>query len=120
MTEKNIKKYKSDVNVMEKIKLKYYRLSKSQKMIANYILNHYDKVAFMTASILGETVNVSESTVVRFANTQFIVVILNYKNITELIKTKLTTVQRLRYQIGKSLKSLCEDVIKSDIDNIQL
>lgn len=41
--------------------------SKGQKLIANYILNNYDKAAFMTASKLGKTVNVSESTVVRFA-----------------------------------------------------
>ena len=41
--------------------------SKGQKLIANYILNTYDKAAFMTASKLGQTVNVSESTVVRFA-----------------------------------------------------
>jgi DNA-binding MurR/RpiR family transcriptional regulator len=121
VTEKNIKKYKSDVNVMEKIKLKYYRLSKSQKMIANYILNHYDKVAFMTASILGETVNVSESTVVRFANA------LGYsgypklqKALQELIKTKLTTVQRLEISNRQiTQESIIEDVIKSDIDNIQ-
>ena len=41
--------------------------SKGQKLIANYIMNSYDKAAFMTASKLGKTVNVSESTVVRFA-----------------------------------------------------
>ena len=41
--------------------------SKGQKLIANYILQSYDKAAFMTASKLGKTVNVSESTVVRFA-----------------------------------------------------
>lgn len=42
-------------------------LSKGQKRIATYILNHYDKAAFMTASKLGTIVGVSESTVVRFA-----------------------------------------------------
>ena len=41
--------------------------SKGQKRIANYILESYDKAAFMTASKLGKRVNVSESTVVRFA-----------------------------------------------------
>ena len=39
--------------------------SKGQKRIANYILESYDKAAFMTASRLGKTVSVSESTVVR-------------------------------------------------------
>ena len=41
--------------------------SKGQKLIAQYIIEHYDKAAFMTASRLGSTVGVSESTVVRFA-----------------------------------------------------
>ena len=42
--------------------------SKGQKRIAEYILDHYDKAAFMTASKLGAQVGVSESTVVRFAS----------------------------------------------------
>ena len=43
------------------------KLSKGQKLIVDYITNHYDKAAFMTAARLGEAVGVSESTVVRFA-----------------------------------------------------
>ena len=39
--------------------------SKGQKLIGRFILENYDKAAFMTASKLGKTVNVSESTVVR-------------------------------------------------------
>ena len=41
--------------------------SKGQKKIAQYIMEAYDKAAFMTANKLGKTVGVSESTVVRFA-----------------------------------------------------
>ena len=41
--------------------------SKGQKRIAGFILHSYDKAAFMTASRLGQQVQVSESTVVRFA-----------------------------------------------------
>ena len=41
--------------------------SKGQRKIAAYITESYDKAAFMTASRLGKTVGVSESTVVRFA-----------------------------------------------------
>ena len=43
------------------------RFSKGQKQIARYIVEHYDKAAFMTAAKLGQAVGVSESTVVRFA-----------------------------------------------------
>ena len=42
--------------------------SKGQKRIAAYILENYDKAAFMTASRLGILAGVSESTVVRFAS----------------------------------------------------
>ncbi len=41
--------------------------SKGQRRIAQYIMDEYDKAAFMTAAKLGERVGVSESTVVRFA-----------------------------------------------------
>ncbi|MBQ1963722.1 MAG: MurR/RpiR family transcriptional regulator, partial [Clostridia bacterium] len=42
--------------------------SKGQRLIASYILDHYDKAAYLTAAKLGTVVGVSESTVVRFAN----------------------------------------------------
>ena len=42
--------------------------SKGQKRIATFILENYDRAAFMTASKLGGLVGVSESTVVRFAS----------------------------------------------------
>ena len=70
--------------------------SKGQRLIARYIMEHYDRVAFMTASKLGATVGVSESTVVRFATE------LGYTGYPELqqamqemIRNKLTSVQRM-------------------------
>src|SRR5688572_16702430 len=79
-----------------RIDISYKRMSKGQKLIAEYIMKNYDKAAFMTASRLGSIVGVSESTVVRFANA------LNYdgypklqKALQELIRNKLTTVQRI-------------------------
>ena len=72
------------------------KLSKGHKKIAEYILNHYDKAAFMTASKLGNIVGVSESTVVRFATE------LGFEGYPEMQKAlkeftsnKLTTVQRM-------------------------
>ncbi len=41
--------------------------SKGQRLLAQYIIESYDLVAFMTASELARSVGVSESTVVRFA-----------------------------------------------------
>lgn len=112
---------KNSKELIQVIKEKYNRLSKGQKLIAQYIFNHYDKVAFMTASKLGVMVGVSESTVVRFANT------LGYSGypklqeaLQELVKNKLTTVQRVEMlndynNDGTTL----EKVLKADIDNIR-
>ena len=54
-------------NILHNIEKNMSSFSKGQKLIARFILENYDKAAFMTASKLGKTVQVSESTVVRFA-----------------------------------------------------
>ncbi|MCI6191073.1 MAG: MurR/RpiR family transcriptional regulator [Clostridium sp.] len=108
-------------DLMKLIQERFSKLSKGQKLIAEYILNNYDKAAFMTAAKLGVAVGVSESTVVRFANE------LNFsgypklqKALQELIKNKLTTVQRLELSNdfvsdGDALKG----VLKADTENIR-
>ena len=83
-------------DLISKIQTELPGFSKGQKQIARYILEHYDKAAFMTASRLGVTVGVSESTVVRFATE------LGYdgyphlqRALQEMIRNKLTSVQRM-------------------------
>ena len=95
--------------------------SKSQKLIANYILNHYEKAAYMTALKLGNAVNVSESTVVRFA------IELGFEGYPQLqrslqshIKNRLTSIQRMdvtRSRIGDL--DPVEGVLTQDIDKIR-
>lgn len=108
-------------DLMRLIQQKYQRMSKGQKLIAEFILKHYDKAAFMTAARLGDSVGVSESTVVRFANE---VGFEGYpslqKALQELIKTKLTTVQRI--ELSSNLinnETVLENVLKADMDNIR-
>ena len=96
--------------------------SKGQKRIANYILESYDKAAFMTASRLGKTVSVSESTVVRFAAE------LGYdgypsmqRSLQKMIRNRLTSVQRIEVsndRIGD--QDLLSSVLQSDIEKIRL
>lgn len=72
------------------------KLSKGHKKIAEYILSHYDKAAFMTASRLGSIVGVSESTVVRFAaELGFEGYPEMQKALKEFTSNKLTAVQRM-------------------------
>lgn len=95
--------------------------SKGQKRIASYIQEHYDKAAFMTASKLGETVGVSESTVVRFATE------IGYdgypklqKAMQEMIRDKLTSVQRIEVtsaRIGDD--DVLTSILNQDIDKIR-
>ena len=97
------------------------RFSKGQKLIANYIMNSYDKAAFMTASKLGKTVNVSESTVVRFA------VELGYdgypamqRALQEMIRNKLTSVQRIEVANNRfGNQEILSMVLQSDIEKIR-
>lgn len=84
-------------SVLQTIRQQMDGFSKGQKRIAEYILSDYDKAAFMTAAKLGKTAQVSESTVVRFASE------LGYsgypamqKALQELIRGRLTSVQRIR------------------------
>lgn len=56
----------SEVDILECIRVRREKLSKGHKKIADYILKHYEKCAFYTATQLGNKAGVSESTVVRF------------------------------------------------------
>lgn len=54
-------------DILTNIHNKLTTFSKGQRRIATYILESYDKAAFLTAGALGKITQVSESTVVRFA-----------------------------------------------------
>ncbi len=83
-------------NFQTRIETLYGTLSKGHKKIADYIINHYQKASFMTAAKLGETVGVSESTVVRFAtNIGFDGYPELQKYLQEMVKSHLTSVQRM-------------------------
>ena len=82
-------------DMIERLNHSGRKLSKGHRRIAQYIVEHYDKAVFMTASRLGESVGVSESTVVRFA------AVLGYEGypqlqraLQELVRHRLTAVQR--------------------------
>lgn len=113
-----------DVNegLMSLMDKKYKNMSKGQKLLARYTMENYQKVAFMTASKLGETVGVSESTVVRFANALGFSGYPKFQDsLQELIKTKLTTVERVEMSNRDftSNSQILENVLKTDIDNIK-
>ena len=98
-------------DLLVRLNKNYKTLSKGQKQLAAYITENYDRAAFITASKMGRIVGVSESTVVRFAYA------LGYdgypelqKSLQELIRNKLTSVQRIQ---------LTGDLQPNDVSNIR-
>lgn len=95
--------------------------SKGQRRIAAYILEHYDEAAYMTASHLGKTVGVSESTVVRFAaQLGFEGYPQLQKAVQELVRSKLTSVQRVEVTRARMQDDeVLEKVMTYDMSNIR-
>lgn len=101
-----------------RIQAKRREFSKSQRAIAQYLDEHPAEVAFMTASRLGSTVGVSESTVVRFATE------IGYSGypamqqaVQEMIRNKLTSFQRLEMTFRNyPLEKLLDAVLWQDMD----
>ena len=88
-------------DILSRISERFEKMSKSQKVIATFILEHYDQAVFMTAAKLGETLGISESTVVRFASG------IGYdgypefqKALEECVKSKLSSVQKMNAKYG--------------------
>ena len=108
-------------NLLKRIEENMPHFSKRQKQISVYLLKNYDKAAYMTASKLGSIVNVSESTVVRYANE------LGFDGypqlqsaLQELTKTNLTAYQRVEVTnnlIGDG--DVLKKVLSSDAERIK-
>ncbi len=110
-----------DNNLINRIRKNMSKLSKGQKLIANYILDHYEKAIYLTAAKLGTIVGVSESTVVRFANE------LGYDGypklqeaLEELVKSKLTAMQRIEVTTERiDHNNVLRSVLQTDADQIR-
>ena len=110
-----------EFDIITRMNEKYIKMSKGHKAIAAYISDHYDQAAFMTAAKLGETVGVSESTVVRFAMHLGYEGYPEFQNaLAEWVKNKLNSVQKMGAKYGKSTQSeILTSVLSADIEKIQ-
>lgn len=108
-------------NLLSEIEERMPTFSKGQKMISNYILDNYDKAAYMTAAKLGAIVQVSESTVVRFAIEMGFTGYPEFQHaLREMVRTRLTSFQRMAVTsdlIGDG--DLLTKVLLSDIEKIR-
>ena len=108
-------------NLLKEIEDKMSTFSKGQKLISNFIIENYDKAAYMTAAKLGAHVNVSESTVVRFAIELGFDGYPDFQHaLQEIVRTKLTSFQRMEVSnnlIGDA--DVLTKVLLSDVDKIK-
>jgi len=108
-------------DIISRINERFPKMSKSHKIIAEYISEHYDQAVFMTAAKLGEELKISESTVVRFASG------LGYdgypefqKALAEWVKNKLNSVHKVGAKYGHSTQSeILSSVLHADMEKIQ-
>ena len=103
-------------DLISKINEKYGKMSKGQKLLANYIIDNYDKAVFLTAAKMGEILGISESTVVRFAT------FIGYsgypefqKSLEEMVRSKLNTTEKLELTNGGiEQNGVIREVLTSD------
>jgi DNA-binding MurR/RpiR family transcriptional regulator len=108
-------------DILELLQEKAPTFSKGQRAIAKFITESYDKAAFLTASKLGKTVGVSESTVVRFA------VELGFdgypsmqKAMREMVLNRLTSVQRIEVANDRfGDQDVVSSVLQSDMEKLR-
>ncbi|UOQ92896.1 MurR/RpiR family transcriptional regulator [Halobacillus shinanisalinarum] len=109
-------------NVYQLIAEKFSLMSKSQKKIASYVLEHTNTVPFFNVANLAAETGVAKATVVRFA------VFLGYSGYPELqqdmqhsVKQQLSTTERLRMssQIVEGKDQIIYDIFHRDQENIQ-
>lgn len=107
-------------NLLNRIEENRQFFSKNQNVIAEYILNNYNKSTFLTAQNLASELGISESTVVRFAT------MLGYEgykelrdDIHELAKINLTNLDRINLYDVKNKYDLLDYSLNSDYHDIK-
>ena len=108
-------------DIITRINEHYGKMSKGQKAISAFIYDHYDQAVFMTAARLGDTVGVSESTVVRYA------MFIGYngypefqRDLEDWVQNKINSVQKIGAKYGRSTQSeILTSVLQADIEKLQ-
>ncbi|MBR2387240.1 MAG: MurR/RpiR family transcriptional regulator [Clostridia bacterium] len=107
-------------NLLKTIEEKMPTFSKGQKRIAAYVIENYDKAAYMTASKLGAITEVSESTVVRFADELGFAGYPEFqRSLRELVRTKLTSFQRIEVANNIIGDDVLPKVLSLDVEKIR-
>ena len=108
-------------DIFNRIKLNYSSFSKGQKKLADFISEHYDLAAFMTAAKLGSVAGVSESTAVRFATELGFSGYPEFRQeLEELVMQRLSAVKRMEVSFqDKKTEDLQKTIMLSDMEKIR-
>ena len=108
-------------NLLQTMTERMPEFSKGQRLIARYIIENYDRAAYMTAAKLGAIVQVSESTVVRFADELGFDGYPDLQHaLQELAKTNLTAAQRMKVADNiLDRDNILDKVLLGDADKIR-
>jgi DNA-binding MurR/RpiR family transcriptional regulator len=106
---------------VDRIRESYEGLTKSQQKLANFVVDNYRDVAFMTCAELGHTLDVDQATVVRFAQA------LGYSGYTEMldeiqeiVKAELKTVHDIPEMVSTSDQAFYKALLleKASLDQL--
>lgn len=109
------------IDLLSELSQRMPEFSKGQKKIAAYLIEHFDKAAYITASKLGKAAGVSESTVVRFASEiGFDGYPQMQQALQEVSRNMLTAVQRMEVASNNiDADDVLNKVLHSDIEKIR-
>jgi len=107
--------------LLDKMKESYSSLTPGEKAAAEYIVNNYEKAAFLTSIEIGEAAEVSDTTVIRLANT------LGYnkfsdfkKDLQEIIRDRITPKEKLDITIKDiEEKDIFREIFELDRQNLE-
>ena len=107
-------------NFLQELNSNYENFTRSQTVIADYLAENLNDIAFYTLEELAAKIGVSTTTIIRFSRT------LGYNGYSEMqkdiqsnIQTKVALPQRLSNQAAQSSNTLLSDSFQNDIQNIQ-
>ena len=106
--------------LIEKIRTGYGGFSKGQRRIIDYLTEHPEDAAFMTAKRLGEQTGVSESTVIRFAMLKGFDGYPDLQSqLQTMLESRLSTLQRAELARRIPEENAVREVLEADIRNLQ-
>ncbi len=108
-------------NIISIITNHYDKLSKGHKTIARFVIENFDKAAYMNVEQLSHVTGVSEATVVRFSAELGFDKYQKFQHaVWEYAKSKLTSVQRMELTYDRlGTENVLSGVLNADIDKIR-